>query len=150
MGEVHANVYAVTGHSVGSALGMLLAERLRQRGNADIRMVAVGTSLSFSPDMLRLISHDDSQLRLMLSSMPPLRFLGRLSVALELKPSASVVLNGEPSPEVEELSRIHVTQNIQQWKQSYPSARLLTLDASHFQLLQPAFLPQLSELFRPG
>ncbi len=148
--EVHAKVYAVTGHSVGSALGMLLAERLRQRGNAGIRMVAVGTSLSFSPDMLRLISHDDSQLRLMLSSMPPLRFLGRLSVALELKPSASVVLNGEPSPEVEKLSRIHVTQNIQQWKQSYPSARLLTLDASHFQLLQPAFLPQLSELFRPG
>ena len=149
MSEVHAKVYAVTGHSIGSALGMLLAERLRQRGNAGIRMVAVGTSLSFNPDMLRLISHDHSQLRLMLSSMPPLRFLGQLSVVLELKPSASVVLNGEPSPEVEKLSRIHVTQNIQQWKQSYPSATFLTLDASHFQLLQPAFLPQLSELFRP-
>lgn len=146
MSRVGAIVYAVTGHSIGSALGMLLAERLRQRGNPAIRMVAIGTSLHVNSQMLDLIGDGDTPLKQMLSSLPPLLFGGDLRVALEQKPSASVVLNGEPNPEVEKVSKQHMVQNEQTWKRSYPSAKFLMLDASHFELLQPRFLPLLAGL----
>ena len=146
MSRVGKKVYAVTGHSIGSALGMLLAERLRQRGHSDIRMVAIGTSLYIDTQQLDLIGNDDISLKQMLSSMPQLQFKGKLCVALEKKPSASIILNGEPNPEYEKLSQAHILQNIKMWKETYPSAQLLMLDASHFELLQPQFLPQLTRL----
>lgn len=146
MNRVGAKVYAVTGHSIGSALGLLLAERLRQRGNPDIRMVAIGTSLHVNSRTLDFIGDSDMPLKQMQASMPPLHFEGDLRVALEQKPVASVVLNGEPNPEFEKLSQTHIVQNEQLWKRTYPSAKFLMLDASHFEMLQPRFLPLLAEL----
>ncbi len=146
MSRVGAKVYAVTGHSIGSALGMLLAEQLRKRGNPDIRMMAIGTSLYVNSNMLELIGDSDIPLKQMLSSLPPLVFEGDLCVALEQKPSASVVLNGEPDHQIEKVSQTHIVQNEQIWRRTYPSAKFLMLDASHFELLQPRFLPLLAKL----
>ena len=82
----------------------------------------------------------------MLSSVPALQFKGDLRVALENKPSSSVILSGEADPEFEKYSEIYISKNNQLWKKTYPKAKILSLDASHFDLLQSQYLPQLVSL----
>jgi hypothetical protein len=82
----------------------------------------------------------------MLLSVPSIHFEGDLRVALEKKPSSSIILNGEADPEFEKYSSIHISRNNQLWKSTYPTARILLLDASHFDMLEAQYLPQLVSL----
>ena len=125
-----------------------------------MRVFAIATSLNLEPQLLPLIPPEHAPLRHMLSTMPPLRFGGTVDVVLELNPSASLLLNGQPSTEVLTLSRTHLSHNLQLWKQNSvqrgfatlknhtcPPARILTLPATHFQLLQPPYLQQIVGFF---
>ena len=67
-------------------------------------------------------------------------------MVLEKEPSSSVLLNGEADPEFEKLSEVHISRNIRLWKSTYPSARMVLLDTSHFGLLQTRNLSQLEAL----
>ncbi|MBR5936140.1 MAG: amino acid adenylation domain-containing protein [Bacteroidaceae bacterium] len=140
------SVFAVTGHSLGSELGLLLAERLRGECCPDVRVLAIGTSLLKDSRINAFIGDDNMTLSQMLSSVPALQFKGDLRVVLENKPSSSVILSGEVDPEFEKYSEIYISKNNQLWKKTYPKAKILSLDASHFDLLQSQYLPQLVSL----
>lgn len=137
------SVYAVTGHSLGSELGIVLAEKMRKEGNPDIRVLAIGTTLYRDEKIEAMIDDANLPLKQMLSTIPTLHFEGDLRVVLETRPSSAVVLNGEANAEFEELSKVHVIKNVELWKSSVPSAKLMLLNTSHFDLLNPDFLPQL-------
>ena len=143
MSSRNVSVFAVTGHSLGSELGLLLAEKLRKECSPDIRVLAIGTSLDKDNGLNVFLGKNDHMLSQMLSSIPALHFEGDLRVALETNPSSSLILNGEANPEFEEFSRIHITKNNQLWKSTYPSAKILLMDTTHFGLLQAGYLPQL-------
>ena len=145
--ELGTRVYAVTGHSIGSELGMLLAERLRLSGHPDIHMVAIGTSLHVNQELLQLLPAEDQPLRQMQQTMPPLTFQGQLSVVLESQPSSSLTLNGPSRSEYTTSSERFLKQNLEAWQREYPQARIIQLDADHFSLLQPQHLPTILDLF---
>ena len=146
MNGLNFSVFAVTGHSLGSELGLLLAERLRMECCPDIRVLAIGTSLYKDNRLDTFLGEKNTMLSQMLSSVPTIHFEGDLRVALENKPSSSVILSGEADPEFEKFSEIHISKNNQLWKSTYPTARILMLDTSHFDLLQTQYLPQLMSL----
>lgn len=147
MSRVGASVFAVTGHSIGSELGMLLAERLRQHDNPDIRVVSIGTSLHNDERQLRYMDDKDALLKQMLLSMPPLQFGGHLSVVLEEHPSASPVLNGQDIPGFREESARFLCQNHEAWTHEYPHARIVDLNATHFTMLKSQYLSTIIQLF---
>ena len=146
MSSRNVSVYAVTGHSLGSELGLLLAEELRKDSCPDIRVLAIGTSLCKDESLDAFLGNSNRMLSQMLSSVPELHFEGDIRVVLENKPSSTIILNGEADPEFEKFSETHITKNIQLWKSTYPSAKMLLLDTSHFDLLQAQYLKQLSSL----
>lgn len=146
MSSRNFSVFAVTGHSLGSELGLLLAERLRMECCPDIRVLAIGTSLYKDNRLDDFLGENNTMLSQMLSSVPAIHFEGDLRVVLENEPSSSVILSGEADPEFEKYSEIHISKNNQLWKSTYPTARFLMLDASHFDLLQTQYLPQLISL----
>lgn len=146
MGSRNVSVFAVTGHSLGSELGLILAEKLRKSGCPNIRALAIGTNIYKDKSFDAYLKKMDTMLSRIMSTMPSLHFEGDLRVALEMKPSNSVLLNGEPDPEFERLSETQVTQNNQLWKSTSPSAKILSVDTSHFGLLQNQYLPQLMSL----
>ena len=146
MNSRNVSVYAVTGHSLGSELGLILAEKLRKECCPDIRVLAIGTTLHKDKELEAYLGNSDRLLSQMLSSVPAPDFAGDLRVVLEKEPSSSVLLNGEADPEFEKLSEVHISRNIRLWKSTYPSARMVLLDTSHFGLLQARYLPQLVSL----
>lgn len=146
MNSRNVSVYAVTGHSLGSELGLILAEKLRKECCPDIRVLAIGTTLHKDKELEAYLGNSDRLLSQMLSSVPATDFAGDLRVVLEKEPSSSVLLNGEADPEFEKLSEVHISRNIRLWKSTYPSARMVLLDTSHFGLLQARYLPQLVSL----
>ena len=143
MNSRSVSVYAVTGHSLGSELGLMLAEELRKESCPDIRVLAIGTTLNKDKRLEAYLEKKDAMLSRMILSVPSLHFGGKLSVVLENKPSSSVLLNGEPDPEFEELYKAQITKNNQLWESTYPSAKILLMDTTHFGLLQTGYLPQL-------
>ena len=145
--KVDAGVFAVTGHSIGSELGLLLAERLRLHGYPDIRMVAVGASLYIDEALMKYVGDGDALLKRMQVSMPPLQFGGRLSVVLEQQPSTTPVLNGQEISGFKEESARFLRQNREAWIREYPHARILSVDASHFTMLKTQYLPDILQLF---
>ena len=143
-----AKIDAVTGHSIGSELGMLLAERIRQQHNPEVKMVAIGTTLLNAPAENLFIPDDHIILRQMNETMPTLVFKGDLRVVLENKPSPSLLLNGKPDPAYLKLSEAILRKNHETWENQYRNARIVKLDTDHFGLLQPAYLSEIMSLFK--
>ena len=142
-----SKIYAVTGHSIGSELGLLLAEHIRQKHNPDVRMVAIGASLYTTSELFKYISDDHLVLKQMQKTMPPLSFAGDLSIVLESQPSSSLILNGSANPEYVKFSEIFLKKNKESWDAKYPYAHRLFLHTDHFGLLQPTFLNDIIALF---
>lgn len=140
-------IYAVTGHSIGSELGMLLAEHIRQKHNPDVRMVAIGTSLYTTSELFKYISDDHLVLKQMQKTMPPLSFAGDLSIVLESQPSSSLILNEPVDPEYVKFSEAFLKKNKETWDAKYPNAHRVFLHTDHFGLLQPTFLSDILALF---
>ena len=143
----NTKIYAVTGHSIGSELGMLLAEHIRQKHNPDVRMVAIGTSLYTTSKLFKYISDDHLVLKQMQKTMPPLLFAGDLSIVMESQPSSSLILNGSVNPEYVKFSETFLKKNKESWDAKYPYAHRVFLHTDHFGLLQPTFLNDILALF---
>ena len=143
----NTKIYAVTGHSIGSELGMLLAEHIRQKHNPDVRMVAIGTSLYTTSKLFKYISDDHLVLKQMQKTMPPLLFAGNLSIVMESQPSSSLILNGSVNPEYVKFSETFLKKNKESWDAKYPYAHRVFLHTDHFGLLQPTFLNDILALF---
>ncbi len=145
--EKEVKIYAVTGHSIGSELGIQLAELIRQRHNPKVRMVAIDTYLTSIPATNRSVPEDFIILYRMRETMPSLIFKGQMAVALASKPSASPILNGEPDPQFLKISETIVKKNHEAWKEKYPQATKLILDTDHFGILQFKYIDDIIALF---
>ena len=140
------SVSMVTGHSIGSELGILLAEQIRQKYNPDVKVVAIGTSLAKLPDISKYLHHHII-LGQMEKTMPSLVFDGELKVVLENRPTSSLFLNGNKDTEFLKESEAIVEKNQKAWNEKYPQTTKLVLDTDHFGLLQPKYLNEIIALF---
>jgi hypothetical protein len=143
----NTTVSMVTGHSIGSELGLLLAEQIRQKHNPDVKVVAIGTSLAKLPDISKYLHNHHIILGQMEKTMPSLVFDGELKVVLENRPSPSLFLNGNRDTEFLKESEAIVEKNHKVWNDIYPQTTKLVLDTDHFGLLQPKYLNEIIALF---
>lgn len=134
--RLNVSVYAITGHSIGSELAILLGEKLLQ-ANIYTKVIAIGTSFKINTELLDHISNSDNLLKSMQSSIPELVFHGDLRLVLELSPS-NKPLN---------ISEKFIKDNITCWKLNYPLARIKTLGTDHFGLLKSEYLNDILEMF---
>ena len=140
-------VSVITGHSIGSELGILLAGQIRKRHHPDVKVVALGTSLAKMPDLAKYLNNHHNILRQMEETMPSLEFDGELKVVLENRPSPSLLLNGDRDPQFLKESKAVVEKNLDAWKEKYPQATKLILDTDHFGILQSEFIDDIIALF---
>jgi aryl carrier-like protein len=140
-------VSVITGHSIGSELGILLAGQIRKRHHPDVKVVALGTSLAKMPDLAKYLNNHHNILRQMEETMPSLEFDGELKVVLENRPSPSLLLNGDRDPQFLKESKAAVEKNLDAWKEKYPQATKLILDTDHFGILQSEFIDDIIALF---
>lgn len=142
-----ATVSVVTGHSIGSELGILLAEQIRQVHNPNVKVVAIGTSLYKMSDISKYLNDHYVILKQMEETMPPLVFNGELKLVLENRPSFSLFLNGDRDTQFLKKSETIVKKNHEAWKEKYPQATKLILDTDHFGILQFKYIDDIIALF---